>query len=63
MLKDVGFGLHFVRRIRIKRLVPCRHHPALFARAGATAAARATLTAAGGMLIDLPMLFADLAEA
>lgn len=36
-------------------------YPALFARAGATPAARATLAAAGGMLIDLPMLFADLA--
>jgi AAA+ ATPase superfamily predicted ATPase len=38
-------------------------HPALFARAGATPAARETLRAAGGMLVDLPSLFADLAEA
>jgi hypothetical protein len=37
-------------------------YPALFARAGATAAARATLKAAGGILVDLPLLFADLAE-
>ena len=37
--------------------------PALFARAGATPAARATLEAAGGVLVDLPTLFADLAEA
>jgi len=36
--------------------------PALFARAGATAAARTALTAAAGMLVDLPTLFADLAE-
>lgn len=39
-----------------------RVYPALFARAGATAPARAMLTAAGGILVDLPMLFADLAE-
>jgi len=37
--------------------------PALFARAGATSAARKTLTEAGGMVVDLPNLFADLAEA
>ena len=37
--------------------------PALFARAGATPAARKTLTEAGGMVVDLPTLFADLAEA
>jgi AAA+ ATPase superfamily predicted ATPase len=36
--------------------------PALFARAGATPAARKTLTAAGGFVVDLPTLFADLAE-
>jgi AAA+ ATPase superfamily predicted ATPase len=38
-------------------------YPALFARAGATRAARETLTVAGGILVDLPTLFADLAEA
>jgi hypothetical protein len=37
--------------------------PALFARAGATPAARAPLEAAGGFLVDLPTLCADLAEA
>jgi hypothetical protein len=37
-------------------------YPALFARAGATSAARKTLTEAGGMVVDLPMLFADLAQ-
>jgi uncharacterized protein len=37
--------------------------PALFARARATPAARKTLTDAGGMLVDLPTLFADPAEA
>jgi hypothetical protein len=36
--------------------------PALFARAGATPAARTTLMEAGGMVVDLPALFADLAE-
>jgi len=36
-------------------------YPALFARAGATPAARATLEAAGGMVVDLPTLFAELA--
>jgi uncharacterized protein len=36
--------------------------PALFARAGATPAARKTLTEAGGMVVDLPTLFADLTE-
>jgi hypothetical protein len=35
---------------------------ALFARVGATPAARKTLTEAGGM-VDLPTRFADLAEA
>ncbi|HEU5099382.1 MAG TPA: ATP-binding protein [Roseiflexaceae bacterium] len=40
-----------------------RVYPALFARAGATPAARKTLEAAGGMLIDLRMLFEDLAKA
>lgn len=38
-------------------------YPALFARAGATPAARQSLTEAGGLLIDLPTLFSDLAEA
>jgi AAA+ ATPase superfamily predicted ATPase len=38
-------------------------YPALFARAGATSAARETLTTAGGILVDLPRLFTDLAEA
>src|SRR6266540_223392 len=38
-------------------------YPALFARAGATPAARKTLTAAGGILVNLPTLFADLTEA
>jgi hypothetical protein len=38
-------------------------YPALFARAGATPAARATLEAAGGFVVDLSTLFADLAEA
>jgi len=37
--------------------------PALFARAGATPAARETLEAAGGIVVDLPTLYADLAEA
>ncbi len=37
-------------------------YPALFARVGATPAARKTLEAAGGILIDLQMLFEDLAE-
>ncbi len=37
--------------------------PALFARAGTTRAARETLEAAGGIVVDLPTLFADLAEA
>ena len=37
--------------------------PALFARAGATPAARKTLTeAAGGIVVDLATLCADLAE-
>ena len=36
--------------------------PALFARVGATPAARKTLTEAAGMVIDLRTLFADLAE-
>ena len=36
--------------------------PALFARAGATPAARATLEAAGGIVTDLSTLFADLVE-
>jgi hypothetical protein len=35
---------------------------ALFARAGTTPAARKTLAAAGGILMDLSMLFADLSE-
>ena len=35
--------------------------PALVARAGATPAARKTLTEAGGLLVDLRTLFADLA--
>jgi len=35
----------------------------LFARAGTTRAARETLEAAGGIVVDLPTLFADLAEA
>jgi len=34
----------------------------LFARAGATAAARATLEGIGGMVIDLAKLFDDLVE-
>jgi len=34
--------------------------PALFARMGATPAARKTLTEAGGILVDLPRLFDDL---
>jgi uncharacterized protein len=37
--------------------------PALFARTRATPAARAALEEAGGMLVDLAMLFDDLAEA
>jgi hypothetical protein len=37
-------------------------YPALFARAGATPAARKTLMAASGFVVDLPVLFADLAE-
>lgn len=37
--------------------------PALFARAGATPAARKALADAGGMVVDLLTLFADLAEA
>lgn len=40
-----------------------RVYPALFARAGATPAAQATLTAAGGLLVDLATLGADLAAA
>ncbi|MBP6741972.1 MAG: hypothetical protein KA244_03955 [Deltaproteobacteria bacterium] len=36
--------------------------PALFARAGATPAARTTLTEASGLLVDVPTLFADMAE-
>ncbi len=36
--------------------------PALFARAGVTPAARQSLAEAGGLLIDLPALFSDLAE-
>src|SRR5262245_45758084 len=36
--------------------------PALFARVGATPAARKTLEAAKGFVVDLPTLFADLAE-
>jgi hypothetical protein len=36
---------------------------ALFARVGATPAARKTLTAAQGIVVDLSTLFADLAEA
>jgi hypothetical protein len=35
----------------------------VFARAGATPAARETLEAAGGIVVDLPTLYADLAEA
>ena len=37
-----------------------RVFPALFARAGATADARALLRAHDGLLIDLPTLYADL---
>ena len=37
-------------------------HPALFARAGAAPAARKTLTEVGGIVVDLPTLFADLTE-
>jgi uncharacterized protein len=37
--------------------------PALFARVGATPAARKTLEEAGGMVVDLLTLFGDLAEA
>jgi AAA+ ATPase superfamily predicted ATPase len=37
-------------------------YPALFARTGVTPAARKALVAAGGILIDLRTLFADLAE-
>jgi AAA+ ATPase superfamily predicted ATPase len=37
--------------------------PALFARAGATSAARETLEAVGGIVVDLATLYADLAEA
>lgn len=37
-------------------------YPAFFARAGATLAARKTLEDARGLLVDLPTLFADLAE-
>jgi uncharacterized protein len=37
-------------------------YPALFARAGATTAARTTLEGAGGMLVDLAMLFDELGE-
>jgi hypothetical protein len=40
----------------------CQISPALFARA-AVVPARATLTAPGGILVDLPMLFVDLVEA
>lgn len=36
---------------------------ALFARVGATPAARKTLTAAQGIVVDLPTLFTDLTEA
>jgi len=36
-------------------------YPALFARTGATPAARKTVTEAGGIVLDLPALFADLA--
>ena len=36
--------------------------PALFARSGATPEAQALLSAHGGLLIDLPRLYADLAE-
>jgi hypothetical protein len=39
-----------------------RVYPALFARAGATAVAQAALAEAGGRLVDLAMLFDDLAE-
>jgi uncharacterized protein len=39
-----------------------RVYPALFARAGVTAAARSTLEEAGGMVVDLAMLFDDLGE-
>ncbi len=38
-------------------------YSALFARVGATSAARQSLAEAGGLLIDLPTLFSDLAEA
>ena len=38
-------------------------YPAPFARAGATPAARTTLTEAGGMVVDLATLVALLAEA
>lgn len=37
-------------------------YPAFFARAGATPAARKALTDARGILVDLPTVFADLAE-
>jgi len=36
--------------------------PALFARAGVTRAAQKTLREAGGLVVDLPRLFADLAD-
>src|SRR5262245_8806580 len=39
-----------------------RVYPALFARAGATPAARAALEQAGGLLVDLAKLYGDLAE-
>jgi hypothetical protein len=38
-------------------------YPALFARIGVTPAARKTLMATRGIEVDLPTLFADLAEA
>ena len=37
-------------------------YPALFARAGATPAARKTLEAAKGFVVGLPALFADLTD-
>lgn len=51
--------------------LPSDHHkgaglqvfPALFTRVGTTRAARETLEAAGGIMVDLVTLFADLAEA
>ncbi len=38
-------------------------HPALFARVGAMPVSRATLETAGGLAVDQPTLFADLAAA